>query len=108
MEDSAFFFFRSSSALLLAFKASSSRTIAESAAPTEADPDAAIARIESHFRDAPCTMDYTDGLSVSCDRFRVNVRKSNTEPVLRLNVESRGDRGLMEEKAAEMVRLIEG
>jgi phosphomannomutase len=38
----------------------------------------------------------------------VNVRKSNTEPVLRLNVESRGDRKLMEQKTAELLALIDG
>ena len=73
-----------------------------------ADPDAVLARIESHFQDEPCEKDHTDGLSISCDAFRVNVRKSNTEPVLRLNVESRGDRKLMEQKTAELLALIDG
>jgi len=73
-----------------------------------ADPDAVLARIERHFQDEPCHKDYTDGLSISCDRFRVNVRKSNTEPVLRLNVESRRDRVLLEQKTAELLQLIEG
>jgi phosphomannomutase len=36
------------------------------------------------------------------------VRKSNTEPLLRLNVESRGDRLLMEAKTEELLQLIEG
>lgn len=72
-----------------------------------ADPDAVLARIENHFQDAACEKDYTDGLSVSCERFRANVRKSNTEPVLRLNVESRGDRRLMEQITAELLALIE-
>ena len=75
---------------------------------TVADPDAVLARIEDHFQDVPCEKDYTDGLSISCAAFRVNVRKSNTEPVLRLNVESRGDRRLMEEKTAELLALITG
>ncbi|MGW8160748.1 MAG: phosphomannomutase [Desulfobulbales bacterium] len=72
------------------------------------DPDAVLARIEKHFHDPSCARDYTDGLSISCPFFRVNVRKSNTEPVLRLNVESRGDRGLMERKTAELMDLIGG
>jgi phosphomannomutase len=72
-----------------------------------ADPDAVLERIESHFQNAPCEKDLTDGLSITCEAFRVNVRKSNTEPVLRLNVESRGDRQLMEEKTAELLALIE-
>jgi phosphomannomutase/phosphomannomutase/phosphoglucomutase len=73
-----------------------------------ADPDAVLARIEGHFHDAPCEKDHTDGLSISCGTFRVNVRKSNTEPVLRLNVESRGDRALMEQKTGEILALIDG
>jgi len=72
-----------------------------------ADPDAVLTRIESYFKDTGCKKDYTDGLSVSCENFRVNVRKSNTEPLLRLNVESRGDRKLMEEKTGEILALID-
>ena len=73
-----------------------------------ADPDAVLACIENYFQGAPCEKDHTDGLSISCETFRVNVRKSNTEPVLRLNVESRGDRQLMERKTAELLQLIKG
>jgi phosphomannomutase len=72
-----------------------------------ADPDAVMARIESHFQNAACEKDYTDGLSITCETFRVNVRKSNTEPLLRLNVESRGDRKLMEQVTTELLALIE-
>ena len=66
-----------------------------------------LERIENHFQDTPCEKDHTDGLSINCEAFRVNVRKSNTEPVLRLNVESRGNRQLMEQKTAELLALIE-
>jgi phosphomannomutase/phosphomannomutase/phosphoglucomutase len=72
------------------------------------DPDAVIARIEDFYSDRPCKRDYTDGLSISCDAYRFNVRKSNTEPLLRLNVESRGDQALMETKTEELLQLIEG
>ena len=72
------------------------------------DPDAVVARIEKLYSEIPCEKDYTDGLSVSCDGYRFNVRKSNTEPLLRLNVESRGDRRLMENKTEELLQLIEG
>lgn len=74
---------------------------------TVADADEVLKRIERHFQDIPCEKDYTDGLSVACENFRVNVRKSNTEPVLRLNVESRRDRELMETKTRELLQLIE-
>lgn len=72
------------------------------------NPDAVLERIENEYNDTQCEKDYTDGLSVSCDGFRFNVRKSNTEPLLRLNVESRGDRRLMEEKTSELLSLIGG
>jgi phosphomannomutase len=72
------------------------------------DPDEVINRIEKYFADMDCDKDYTDGLSMAFDAFRFNVRKSNTEPVLRLNVESRGDRALMEAKTEELLQLIKG
>ena len=71
------------------------------------DPDAAIVRIEKLYKNMHCEMDYTDGLSIACDNYRFNVRKSNTEPLLRLNVESRGDHALMQTKTEELLRLIE-
>jgi phosphomannomutase len=69
-----------------------------------ADPDAVIARIKEKYADGE--KDYTDGLSVAYDTFRFNIRKSNTEPLLRLNVESRGDALLLREKTAELLELI--
>jgi phosphomannomutase len=52
--------------------------------------------------------DYTDGLSVEFDTWRFNIRMSNTEPILRLNVESRGNIKLMEEKTEELLKIIRG
>ena len=69
---------------------------------------APLFELESHYEDADCDKDYTDGLSMSFEEFRFNVRKSNTEPVLRLNVESRGNRTLMEAKTSELLGLIDG
>jgi phosphomannomutase len=69
-----------------------------------ADPDAVIAAIEEKYADG--RKDYTDGLSVEFDNYRFNVRKSNTEPLLRLNVETRGDQQLLEEKTRELLGLI--
>ncbi len=51
-------------------------------------------------------VDYTDGLSVEFADWRFNLRMSNTEPVIRLNVESRGDVGLMERETKELLSLI--
>ncbi len=52
--------------------------------------------------------DYVDGLSVDLNNWRFNVRMSNTEPILRLNVESRGDETLMNEKTEELLKIIRG
>lgn len=70
------------------------------------DADAVIARVEERYSDGEKT--YVDGLSVAYPEYRFNIRKSNTEPLLRLNVESRGDVALMEEKTAELLAMIEG
>ena len=53
-------------------------------------------------------MDFTDGLSIEFDRWRFNLRSSNTEPLIRLNVESREDAALMRERTAELLQMIGG
>jgi phosphomannomutase / phosphoglucomutase len=53
------------------------------------------------------TTDYTDGLSIEYPQWRFNVRSSNTEPLLRLNVESRGSAALTADMTEELRRLIE-
>ncbi len=68
------------------------------------DPDAAIARVKARFSQGE--EDDTDGLSVTFPKFRFNIRKSNTEPLLRLNVESRNDPALLAEKTRELLALI--
>ena len=73
-----------------------------------ADPDAAINRVEDFYQDVPAQRDYIDGFSLEAESFRFNIRKSNTEPVLRLNVESRGDQALLENKTKELLDLIRG
>uniref|UniRef100_UPI004055B7FB phosphomannomutase n=1 Tax=Candidatus Electronema sp. TaxID=2698783 RepID=UPI004055B7FB len=73
---------------------------------TVADPDAVICMIEEQHADAE--KDYTDGLSATYPNWRFNLRKSNTEPVLRLNVETRGDERLLMQKTAELLDLIRG
>ena len=52
-------------------------------------------------------IDRTDGISLEYDTWRFNLRGSNTEPILRLNVESRGDEALMKQKTAELLALID-
>ncbi len=69
-----------------------------------ADADAAIKRVKERYSDGE--MDFTDGISISYPSFRCNIRKSNTESLLRLNVESRGDTTLLQKKTAELLGLI--
>ena len=71
------------------------------------DADHVIARIKEEYRGNAIGDDYTDGLSMEFDRWRFNLRSSNTEPVLRLNVESRGDEELMKQKTAELLEIID-
>jgi phosphomannomutase len=68
------------------------------------DPDAAIARVKARFSGGE--EDHTDGLSMTFPGFRFNIRQSNTEPLLRLNVESRHDPALLAEKTTELLKLI--
>ena len=68
-------------------------------------PDA-IRRVEEAYASAHPTADRTDGLSMDFGSWRFNLRGSNTEPVLRLNVESRGDEALMRAKTEEILGLI--
>ncbi len=68
------------------------------------DPDDVIARVEKQFGGGE--KDYTDGLSISFPEYRFNIRKSNTEPLLRLNVESRGNQALLDEKTKELLDVI--
>jgi phosphomannomutase len=53
-------------------------------------------------------VDFTDGLSMEFADWRLNLRSSNTEPLIRLNVESRGSSDLMQSKTAEVLELLAG
>lgn len=66
-----------------------------------------VAEIEKQFVTEGTIVDYTDGLSVEYDDWRFNLRMSNTEPLIRLNVESRGDADLMQEKTEELLACID-
>jgi len=73
---------------------------------TIADPAALLKRVQARYEISAKTVDYTDGLSMTFDDWRFNLRMSNTEPVVRLNVESRGDKVLMEAKTKELLALM--
>ncbi len=74
------------------------------------DAKATLVKVEAHYSElnSDVEIDHTDGLSMNFGDWRFNLRASNTEPVVRLNVESRGDQALMEAKTAELLSLMKG
>jgi len=70
------------------------------------DPGAALEAVEESLGAEAVDADRLDGLSLTFPDWRMNLRASNTEPLLRLNVEARGDRALVERKVAEVSELI--
>ena len=72
------------------------------------DARSILERVRGYYARAAQTIDHTDGLSMEFPEWRFNLRGSNTEPLVRLNVESRGSEPLMREKTAELLKLIDG
>lgn len=70
------------------------------------DADAVLDKLSKRFKSG--IQDQMDGLSVVYTEWRFNLRKSNTEPLVRLNIETRGDRDLLRQKVREMLDLIGG
>lgn len=70
------------------------------------DKPAAIAAFEAEYAPQAQAEDRLDGVSFDMGDWRVNVRASNTEALLRLNVESRGDRAKLDAKVAEISALL--
>ena len=70
------------------------------------DSAAILAALEEKYADGE--QDKMDGLSVAYADWRFNVRTSNTEPVMRLNVETKGDKELLAAKTAEILEIIGG
>lgn len=70
------------------------------------NPKTVIDGITGIYSEDATSVDYTDGISINFEQWRFNLRSSNTEPVVRLNVESKGDQGLMESKTQELLDKI--
>ncbi len=70
------------------------------------DPAAVIKHIEEVYKPRAKAVDYIDGLSLEFPDWRFNLRMSNTEPLIRLNVETRGNKDLMEQKTQELQDII--
>lgn len=73
---------------------------------TVSNAQAVIDRVLKNYEKEALDIDHTDGVSVSFAQWRFNLRMSNTEPVIRLNVESRGDEALMRRKTEEILALM--
>lgn len=71
------------------------------------DVPATVARIEAALSGQARSIDRTDGLSLDFGDWRLNLRASNTEPLLRLNVEARGDAGLVADAVARVQAMID-
>lgn len=70
------------------------------------NPQAAIARVRAHYEPLATAVDETDGLSLEFGDWRFNLRSSNTEPVVRLNVEQRGQIELLGARVAQVRDLL--
>ena len=73
---------------------------------TVEDAGALLKQIEALYAPGAVAVDHTDGLSIEFADWRFNIRMSNTEPLVRLNVESRGDKALMQLKTEKLLALI--
>lgn len=71
------------------------------------DSRSVLARARKAYEPKASSVDFTDGLSIEFADWRFNLRGSNTEPLVRLNVEARGSEALMREKTAEVLKLID-
>lgn len=71
-----------------------------------AKPESSLENVKQHYIKLGGEVDYTDGISIEFPEWRFNLRSSNTEPVVRLNVESRRNKSVMEEKVKEILNLL--
>jgi len=67
----------------------------------------ALTRVRERYGKDALSIDETDGIGIEFDQWRFNLRLSNTEPLIRLNVESRGDAELMRRKTDEVLAVLE-
>ena len=70
------------------------------------DPQKAIMHVRSHYENEALSINETDGVSMEFHDWRFNLRTSNTEPVVRLNIETRADEKLMDGRKMEIEDLL--
>ena len=75
---------------------------------TVKDATACLKKAEALYGKSAQSVDHLDGVSIAYETWRFNLRKSNTEPLVRLNLETRGDQVLLREKTEELRQFIEG
>lgn len=73
---------------------------------TVSDPKQVIDNVLNHYKNSALTISDIDGISVEMSNWRFNLRMSNTEPLMRLNVESRKDPKLLAEKVDELLSFL--
>lgn len=71
-----------------------------------ANPQKALACIKDHYAPTATNVSEVDGISIEFPSWRFNLRSSNTEPVVRLNLETKGDTTLMKEKTQEVLTIL--
>ena len=74
---------------------------------TVSNPEQLLEEIKAHYEPHKPKIDDIDGYSFDFNSWRFNLRMSNTEPLVRLNVETRGNNSLMQDKTDEILDLIQ-
>ena len=72
------------------------------------DAGAAIDRVLSTYSADALSLDETDGVSLAFKDWRFNLRRSNTEPLVRLNIEARGGSESLKLRVADISKLLGG
>ena len=72
------------------------------------DAKASISRVLAAYRATAVSLDNSDGLSLTFKDWRFNLRSSNTEPLVRLNIESRGNGSKLQAKVADIANILCG
>ena len=67
-----------------------------------------LSSIENHYKDSPDLQNiyYLDGVTMEFNDWRFNLRASNTEPLIRLNIETRNNTSLLANKKKEITNFI--
>ena len=73
---------------------------------TVKDSDFILEQVKEKYGKGASRVDLIDGVGIEYDNWRFNLRPSNTEPLIRFNMETKGDRKLLEDKKKEIMDFI--